>query len=111
MKKLFVSVPMAGRDETTIKNDIQKMKKIAEVYEGEELELIDTFISASAPADCNGGIWYLYKSLELLSKADVFIGIENDEQWRGCHIESETAKAYGLKCYKVKLDYIITEML
>lgn len=44
MKKLFVSVPMKGRTETEIKASIQKMKKIAEVYEGEELELIDSYL-------------------------------------------------------------------
>lgn len=42
MKKLFVSVPMKGRTEEEIKASIQKMKKIAEIYEGEELELIDS---------------------------------------------------------------------
>ena len=41
MKKLFVSVPMEGRTEEEIKTSIQKMKKIAEAYEREELELID----------------------------------------------------------------------
>ena len=44
MKKLFVSVPMKGRTEKEIKESIQKMKKIAEIYEGEELELIDSYI-------------------------------------------------------------------
>ena len=44
MKKLFVSVPMKGRTEEEIKASIQKMKKIAEIYEGEELELIDSYI-------------------------------------------------------------------
>ena len=33
MKKLFVSVPMKGRTEEEIKASIQKMKKIAEIYE------------------------------------------------------------------------------
>ena len=35
MKKLFVSVPMKGRTEEEIKASIQKMKKIAEIYEVE----------------------------------------------------------------------------
>lgn len=42
MKKLFVSVPMKGRTEEEIKASIQKMKKIAEICEGEDLELIDS---------------------------------------------------------------------
>ena len=36
MKKLFVSVPMRGRTEDEIRVSIEKMKKIAEIYEGEE---------------------------------------------------------------------------
>lgn len=49
MKKLFVSVPMKGRTEEEIKASIQKMKKIAEIYEGEELELIDSYIEDNPP--------------------------------------------------------------
>ena len=44
MKKLFVSVPTKGRTEEEIKSSIQKMKKIAQICEGEELELIDSYI-------------------------------------------------------------------
>ena len=51
MKKLFVSVPMKGRTEEEIKASIQKMKKIAEIYEGEELELIDSYIEDNPPKD------------------------------------------------------------
>lgn len=32
MKKLFVSVPMKGREEKEIRASIEKMKKIAEIY-------------------------------------------------------------------------------
>ena len=42
MKKLFVSVPMVGRSDEAIRESISRMKKIAEAYWNEELELIDT---------------------------------------------------------------------
>ena len=51
MKKLFVSVPMKGRTEEEIKASIQKMKKIAEIYEGEELKLIDSYTKSTPPKD------------------------------------------------------------
>ena len=51
MKKLFVSVPMKGRTEEEIKASIQKMKKIAEIYEGEELELIESYIEDNFDAE------------------------------------------------------------
>ena len=64
MKKLFVSVPMKGRTEEEIKASIQKMKKIAEIYEGEELELIDSYIEDNPPKNNNEAVWYLGESLK-----------------------------------------------
>ena len=107
MKKLFVSVPMKGRTEEEIKASIQKMKKIAEIYEGEELELIDSYIEDNPPKDNNQAIWFLGKSLEKLAAADVFIGIEDTWSWNGCAIEDETARRYGVKSYRLKPEYII----
>lgn len=107
MKKLFVSIPMNGRTEEEIKISINKMHKIAEVFEGCELALIDTFITEEPPANCNAGVWYLAKSLELLAEADVFIGIEEIWDWRGCYIENQTAEDYGIKKYKVRADIVI----
>ena len=72
MKKLFVSVPMKGRTEEEIKASIQKMKKIAEIYEGEELELIDScYIEDNPPKDSKEAVWYLGESLKKLAQADV----------------------------------------
>lgn len=107
MKKLFVSVPMKGRTEEEIKASIQKMKKIAEVYEGEELELIDSYVEDNAPWKANPPVWYLGKSLEKLSEADIFIGIENDYDWNGCYIERITAHRYGIKSYHVPANCVI----
>ena len=107
MKKLFVSVPMKCRTEEEIKASIHKMKKIAEIYEGEELELIDSYIEDNPPKDNNQAIWFLGKSLEKLATADVFIGIEDTWNWNGCSIEDETARRYGIKSYRVNPIYII----
>ena len=107
MKKLFVSVPMQGRTEEEIKASIQKMKKIAEIYEGEELELIDSYIEDNPPKDNNQAIWFLGKSLEKLATADVFIGISENWDWNGCSIEQEVAHRYGIKAYSVNPRFII----
>lgn len=64
MKKLFVSVPTKGRTGEEIKASIQKMKKIAEIYEGKELELIDSYIEDNPPKDNNQAIWFLGESLK-----------------------------------------------
>lgn len=107
MKKLFVSVPMKGRTEGEIKKSIQKMKKIAEIYEGEELELIDSYIEDNPPKDSNEAVWYLGESLKKLAQADVFMGICESYDWDGCCIERETAESYGIKAYAVSARYVI----
>lgn len=107
MKKLFVSVPMKSRTEEEIKASIQKMKKIAEIYEGEELELIDSYIEDNPPKGHNEGVWDLGESLKKLAQADVFIGISESYDWRGCKIERMTAEEYEIKCYIVSAEYVI----
>lgn len=97
MKKLFVSVPMKGRTEEEIKASIQKMKKIAEIYEDEELELIDSYIEDNPPKDSKEAAWYLGESLKKLAQADVFIGTCENFDWNGCYIERDTAQRYGIK--------------
>jgi hypothetical protein len=107
MKKLFVSVPMKGRTEEEIKYSITKMHHIAEAYEGEELELIDSLVEEAPPADCNKSAWYLGKSIEKLAMADIFIGIRETTGWAGCKIEADTAQAYNIKRYFVDTDIIV----
>lgn len=97
MKKLFVSVPMKGRTEEEIRKSIEKMKQIAEIYEGEELELIDSYIEDNPPKDNNQAIWYLGESLKKLSEADVFVCIDESWAWNGCQTEREVAERYGIK--------------
>ncbi len=107
MKKLFVSVPMKGRTEEEIRESISKMKQIAEIYEGEELELIDSYIEHTPPQNSNQAIWYLGESLKKMAEADVFIGIQETYDWNGCEIETRIAWAYGIKHYTVQAEYII----
>lgn len=109
MKKLFVSVPMKGRTEEEIKASIQKMKKIAEIYEDEELELIDSYIEDNAPKDSKEAVWYLGESLKKLAQADVFIGIDEAYDWNGCYIERDTAQRYGIKTYMASARYVIDD--
>lgn len=109
MKKLFVSVPMRGRTEEEIKASIQKMKKIAEIYEGEELELIDSYIEDNPPKDSKEAVWYLSESLKKLAQADVFIGIDEVYDWNGCYIERDTAQRYGIKAYMIPARYAIDD--
>lgn len=109
MKKLFVSVPMKGRTEEEIRKTIDKMKKIAEIFEGEELELIESYIEDNPPKNSKEAIWYLSESIKKLAQADVFIGIRESFDWNGCQIERETAEKYGIKAYAIPVRYVIDD--
>lgn len=106
MKKLFVSVPMKGRSDKEIARSIEKMLRIAEVYEGEKLELINSWVDEEPLMSCNKAVWYLGKSFEKLAEADIFIGISEACAHSGCWLEAEAARLYGIKSYKVPAEYI-----
>lgn len=99
MKKLFISCPMEGRTEENIKKSIEKMHQIAEIVFDQELEAIGSWIEDDVPESVKKqGVWYLGKSIELLSTADYFIGVEYEEFWKGCNIETRVAGLYGIPC-------------
>lgn len=110
MKKLFVSVPMKHRTEANIKASIQKMKQIAEAIEGEELELIDSYIEEQPPECVHTPVWYVAKSIELLAQADVFIGCEDVWLFPGCENENRVASSYGIKSFTVRIQYIMDDL-
>lgn len=94
MKKLFISQPMNGKSDEDILKERQKAIEKAEEEIGEKVELIDSFFR-SAPADARP-LWFLGKSLELLSVADVAYFAPGWENARGCRIEHECAVEYGI---------------
>lgn len=107
MKKLFVSAHMKGRTQADIKKSIEKMKKIAEFVMDEELELIDSVVADRPPVGGKESVWYLSKSIEFLSQADVVIGIDNAYEWNGCAIEKEIAERYDIPFLAVRPEWVI----
>ena len=69
------------------------MKK-AEKQVGEPVEVIDSFFQ-SAPVGAKP-LWFLGKSLELLSSADIAYFAKGWEEARGCKIENTCAVEYGI---------------
>lgn len=61
---------------------------------GEDMELIDSFFK-DAPHDARP-LWFLGKSLELLSTADIAYFAPGWKDYRGCRIENTCAKEYGI---------------
>ncbi len=94
MKKLFISQPMNGKTNEEILSIRDKAVKIAECKIGEPVEVIDSFFK-DAPHEAKP-LWFLGKSLELLSTADVAFFANGWENARGCRIEHQCAVEYGI---------------
>ena len=99
MKKLFISQPMRGKSDEEILAEREKAIKVAQELVGEPIEVIDSFFQR-APADARP-LWFLGKSLELLATADVAYFAEGWQDARGCRIEHECAKEYGI--YRIEV--------
>ncbi len=95
MKKLFISQPMKGKTNEEILAVREKAIASAKRKLGEEVEVIDSFFM-DAPVDAKP-LWYLAKSLELLSTADVAFFAKGWEDARGCRIENTCAIEYGIE--------------
>lgn len=94
MKKLFIGQPMKGKTDEEILKEREKAIESAKRHLGEDVEVIDSFFQ-SAPVDARP-LWFLGKSLELLSTADVVYFAKDWEKYRGCKIENLCAIEYGI---------------
>lgn len=102
MKKLFISCPMKGRTEENIRKSMEQMHRIAEIVFDQPLEVIPTYIEHRPPENSNQAVWYLGKAIQLMSEADFFIGIEYNDFFKGCMIETEVARNYAIRSTYVK---------
>lgn len=95
MKRLFISQPMQGKTNEEILAVREKAIASAKAKVGENVEVIDSFFR-DAPHDARP-LWFLGKSLELLSTADVAYFAKGWETARGCRIENQCALDYGIE--------------
>mgnify|MGYP002515938896 CR=1 FL=1 len=109
MKKLFISCPMKDRTEEAIKDSMSRMHRIAELIFGEELEVIDSYITDTAPTDNNRAMWYLGKSIQMMADADYFIGVAEFGH-NGCEVERVTAIQYGLPVELVSTRHLMPDI-
>lgn len=94
MKRLFISQPMRGKTDAEILAVREKAIRSAEKHLGESVEVIDSFFQ-NCPADSRP-LWFLGKSLELLSTADVVFFAKGWEEARGCRVENICAIEYEI---------------
>ena len=95
MKKLFISQPMNGISDEEILKERKKAIQIAKTELGEEVNVIESFFQA-APHDAKP-LWFLGKSFELLSTADVAYFAKGWQDARGCKMEYDACIRYGIR--------------
>lgn len=93
--KYFLSVPMNGRTNEEIKEQINETFRSIKENDPDAV-LIDSFFEG-APHDAKP-LWFLGASLQKLSEADVAYFCRGFDKARGCICEFECAKAYGMTC-------------
>lgn len=95
MIKVFISQPMRYRTDEQIEAERKRaIEAIKKEYAGEEVEIIDSFFKG-APHDAKP-LWFLGKSFELLSTADVAYFVKGWDNYRGCKMEHTAAIEYGI---------------
>ena len=98
MLKLFISQPMKGKTDEEIEAVRQEAIATVRKYfedRGEEIEVIDSFFK-DVPHNANP-LWFLAKSIELLSTADIAYFAKDWNEARGCRIELKCAVEYGIE--------------
>lgn len=98
MKKLFISQPMKGLTDEEILAERDRAMLSAAKRLGEPVLVLDSFFQ-NAPAEAKP-LWYLGKSLQVLSEADVAYFAKGWNKVRGCKIEHLCADEYGIVILK-----------
>jgi len=94
---VFISQPMKNRNEKDIKSERKSvMSYIKKLYKNEEVKEINSFFEMDVQSK-NVSLRMLGMSLELLAEADIAVFVDGWSLARGCKIEHDAAKAYGIK--------------
>ena len=88
-----ISQPMSGIQ----LNDVKLARQhVIEHFTGKGWTYVDNVITSFENDPDPKPLWYLGKSLELMSKCDVVIFMEGWEKARGCQLEHAACEAYGI---------------
>ena len=88
--KIFISQPMKGRTDEEI---MQERNRIMTKWTNKSVEFIDSFFCEPGKNSTE----LLGKSIFLMGEADLVVFAPGWENARGCRIEHEVAKEYGIQ--------------
>ena len=101
--KVFISQPMKGR---TAKEILEERDAVIEYLKQRygNISIIDSFLDISEPPEVKTiPVFYLGKSIQLLSDADLCVVVGHVSDNNGCQIEMEVCKRYGIELIQISL--------
>ena len=93
---VFISQPMSGLDISEIKEVRDRIMKKLENDFGRALYIIDNLQEDKDP-ETTTHLMYLGEDVRLLDNADVVYFAKGWEKSRGCNIEFQVAREYGIR--------------
>ena len=93
--KVFISQPMKNRSDEEILNERNRVIEL--LKNNPNIEILDSYFEDYNPKGGSIPLKYLAKSIEILADADLLLCIGDWENARGCRIEHECAKQYGIR--------------
>jgi hypothetical protein len=111
MKKVYIINPMVGRSLKDILDTTKKITKLAEVYLGEEVEVIDNHFVAEIK-----GITLedLSRHIGLMADADIVVSFKDwfiGEYWNEVAIEEHTARRFGKTIIEFDAEFIAPDCM
>ena len=95
--KVMISQPMAGKNDSDVKNIREEVtEKLKEMH----IEVVDSFCTQDAPSDVyNPPVYYLGRTIaNCMHSVDAVYFVDGWREARGCRIEHQICKEYGIKC-------------
>ena len=92
--KVMISQPMNGRNQEEINKERQD---IIEKFNKMHIEVINTLFNEEVLENCNVAVYYLGKSISAMKDIDALYMCDNWFNARGCRIENQVAREYGIK--------------
>lgn len=108
--KLFISCPTKDRTEEDIKKSFEVLKRTAEAYSGENLEVVNPYEPKTFKNDADR-IRSMGDSIKLIADADYFITVNSFWEHTECGVENNIAGECGVKRMLAMTEFAAPDVL
>lgn len=110
---VFISQPMSYKSKDEILETRERIiKKVKDYFQTDDLKFMKSYFEVKHSKRLkNENLYFLSKSLKVLSKSDVIIMASGWENSRGCRIEYECARLYDIMVIYEDTEYITRKNL